>query len=52
MELENNKEITKGDNPEDRKPRKEIESHRYKHYQQNAKDRRENLGYRKYHRKH
>jgi hypothetical protein len=29
----NNKEITKGDNPVDRKPRKEIRSHRCKHHQ-------------------
>jgi DNA anti-recombination protein RmuC len=28
MNIENNKEITKGDNPEVRKPRKEIRSHR------------------------
>jgi hypothetical protein len=32
----NNKEITKGDNPEDRKPRKEIRSHKCKHHQQNT----------------
>jgi hypothetical protein len=40
----NNKEITKGDNPGDRKPRKEIRSHRCEHHQQNTRDRRENLG--------
>jgi hypothetical protein len=34
----NNKEITKGDNPGDRKPRKEIRSHRCKHHQQNTRD--------------
>ena len=28
----NNKEITKGDNPVDRKSRKEIRSHRHKHH--------------------
>jgi hypothetical protein len=39
----NNKEITKGDNSGDRKPRKEVSSHRCKHYQQNTRDRRENL---------
>jgi hypothetical protein len=39
----NNKEITKGDNPEDRKPRKEIRSHRYKHHQLNTRDRGENI---------
>jgi len=32
----------------DRKPKKDIRSHRYKHYQQNKRDRREN---RRYHRK-
>jgi hypothetical protein len=37
----NNKETTMGDNSGDRKHRKEIRSHRYKHYQQNARDRRE-----------
>ena len=35
----NNKEITKGDNPGIRKPRKEIRSHRYKQHQQNTRDR-------------
>jgi hypothetical protein len=39
----NNKEITKGENTEDRKPRKETRSHRCKHHQQNIRDRRENL---------
>ena len=29
--------------PGDRKPRKEIRSHRYKHHQQNIRDRRKNL---------
>jgi hypothetical protein len=48
----NNTEITKGDNPEVRKPRKEIRSHKYKNYQQNARDRRENIRDRKYYRKH
>jgi hypothetical protein len=38
MEIKNNKEITKGDNPGDKKPRKEIRSHRCKHYQQNTSD--------------
>jgi hypothetical protein len=51
MEIEK-KKITKGDNPEDRKPRKEIESHRCKHHQQNTGDRRENLRCRRYHKKH
>jgi hypothetical protein len=48
----NNKEITKGDNPGFRKPRKEIRSYRFKHHQQNARDRGENLRDRRYHRKH
>jgi hypothetical protein len=34
------------------KPRKEIRSHRYKHHQQNTRDRSENLRCRRYHRKH
>jgi hypothetical protein len=51
MEVENNKEITKGDNLGDRKPRKEIRSHRCKHHQQNTKDRRESLRGRRYYRK-
>ena len=46
------KEITKADKPEDRKPRKEIRHHRLKHHQQNARDRRENLRGRRYHRKY
>jgi hypothetical protein len=48
----NNKEITKGDDSGVRKPRKEIRSHRCKHHQQNTRDRRENLRFRRYHRKH
>jgi hypothetical protein len=32
MEVEKNKEITKGDNPGDRKSKKEIRSHRCKHH--------------------
>jgi hypothetical protein len=48
----NNKEITKGDNPAVRKPMKEIRSHTCKHHQQNTRDRRENIRYRRYHRKH
>jgi hypothetical protein len=46
------KEITKGDNYGDRKSRKEIRSHRCKHQQQNRRDRRGNLSFRRYHRKH
>ena len=51
MEIETMKE-TKGDNPEDRNPRKEFRSHGCKHYQQSTKDRRENLRCRRYHRKY
>jgi hypothetical protein len=47
-----NKEITKGDNSGDRKPRKEIRSHRCKHHHQNTRDRRENFRGIRYHRKH
>ena len=36
----NSKEITKGDNTEDRKPWKEFMSHRCKYQQQNIRDRR------------
>ena len=43
QEIETIKKITKGDNPGDRNPRKEIRSHRCKHHQQNTRDRRENL---------
>jgi hypothetical protein len=43
MEIEKNKEITKGENTGDRKPRKEIRSHRHKHHQHNTRDRRDNL---------
>ena len=46
------KEITKGDNSGDRKPKKKIRGHRSKHHQQNTKDRRENLRRRRYHRNH
>ena len=44
--------ITKRDYPRDRKPKKEIRSHRCKHHQQNTRDGRENLGGRRFHRKH
>jgi hypothetical protein len=37
----NSKEITKGENSGDRKPKKEVRSHRCKHNQQNTRDRRE-----------
>jgi hypothetical protein len=48
----NNREITRGDNSGDRKPRKEVRSHRCKHHQHNTRDRRENLRCRRYHGKH
>jgi hypothetical protein len=47
-----NKDITKGENLRDGKPRKESGSHRCKHHQKNTRDRRENLRCRRYHRKH
>jgi hypothetical protein len=43
MEI-NNKEITKGSNPGNGKTRKEIRSYRYRHHQQNTRDRRESQG--------
>jgi len=46
----NRKEITKSDNPGDRKPRKEIRTYRHKHHKQNTSDRRENLRGRRSHR--
>jgi uncharacterized protein YoxC len=52
VEKETMKKITKRDNPGERKPRKEIRSHRHKHHQQNTRDRREILRCRRYHRKH
>ena len=39
----NNKEITKEYSHSDRKPKKEIKSHRCRHHQQNARDRRKTL---------
>jgi hypothetical protein len=48
----NNKKIIKGDKSRDRKPTKEVRSHRCKHHQQNTRDRRENLRCKRYHRKH
>jgi hypothetical protein len=44
-----NKEMTKGDNSGDSKPRKEIRSHRWKHHQQKTRHKRENLRCRRYH---
>jgi hypothetical protein len=52
LEVETKKEITKKDNSGDRKPRKEIRSHRFKHQQQNTRNRRENFSCRSLHRKH
>jgi hypothetical protein len=40
-------EITKVDNSGDRNPRKEIKNHRCEHQQQNTRDGRENLRYRR-----
>jgi hypothetical protein len=52
MEVEKNKEITKGDNFGDRKTRKEVMSYRCEHHQEITRDRRENLRGRRYHRKY
>ena len=51
-ESRNNKEITNGDKSGNRKPRKDIRKHRFKHHQQNIRVRQENLRSRRYHRKH
>jgi hypothetical protein len=48
-ENKNSKEITKGDNPADRKPRKKIKNYRCNHNQHNTGDRRDNFSHRKYH---
>jgi len=45
-------EITKVDNARNGKLRKKIRSHRCKHHQQNTRDRSQNLGGRRNHRKH
>jgi hypothetical protein len=47
----NNKEVTKGDNSGDRKPRKVIRILRCKHHQENTRNGRENLRPRIYYRK-
>ena len=46
------RENTKGGNTEDRQLRKDIRSYRCKYYQQNKRDKRENLRLRRYHRKY
>jgi hypothetical protein len=38
-----NKEITKGDNSDDRKPRKEVRSYRCKHHQQTTRHRKKRI---------
>jgi hypothetical protein len=48
----NYKEITKRENSGVRKPRKKVKNHRWNHYQQNTRDRRENLRCRRFHRGH
>ena len=48
----NNEEITKGGTSGNRKPKKEVRNHRYKHHQHNTRDRRENLRCRSYHKKY
>jgi hypothetical protein len=49
--IRNNKEIKKGNNSGDRNTRKEIRKHSWKHQQENTRDGRENLRYRRFHRK-
>jgi hypothetical protein len=46
------KKTQKGDNSGDRNLRKEIRNHRCRHQQQNIRDGRENLRYRRIHREH
>jgi hypothetical protein len=48
MEIESIKKSQKGDNPGDRKSRKEIRNHKCKHQQQNTRDRKENIRCRRY----
>jgi hypothetical protein len=45
----NNKEITRGDSSGDGNPRKEIRNHRCKHHQQNIRNGRESLRWRRFH---
>ena len=52
MEKGNNKEITNGENPRDRKPGEKIRNHRWKHHQPKTRDSKKNLRCRKYFRKH
>jgi hypothetical protein len=48
VEVETVLENTNGSKPGNGKPRKEVRNYRCVYYQQNAKDRRENLRYRRY----
>jgi hypothetical protein len=52
MEIETMKKLQREIILEIEKPRIEIRSHRCRRYQQNTKDKRENLRCRRYHRKH
>ena len=52
MEIESIKESKRETTPKDRKPSKLTRRHRLKHHQQNTRDRRENLRWKRYHRKH
>jgi hypothetical protein len=52
MEVETINKAKKGDNSADSKLRKEIRRLRYKHHQQNTRNRRENIRHRRYYRKH
>jgi hypothetical protein len=52
MEVENIKKSQRETNMEIKNTRNEITCDRYKHHQQNIRARRENVGCRRYHRKH
>jgi hypothetical protein len=52
IKVETVKKITKEDHSENRKPRKEVNSHGCKQNRQKRRGKRENLRCRKYHSKH
>jgi hypothetical protein len=52
MEIETIKKSQREKTLEIEKPRKDARSYRCEHHQQNMRDRRKNLTYRRYHRKH
>jgi hypothetical protein len=49
--IKKKKKNTNGGKPGCGKPRKEVRNYRSKYHQQNTRDRRENLRYRRYHRR-